>query len=196
MNKGKQAVTGKALTIPNLISALRFLAVPFVIYFMLAENWTLALLVFPIAGISDAIDGYIARSFNQMSDMGAYLDPLADKALMVAVFIILSVFEALPLWVVVVIVARDVFIVGGVVLAAIAGSALKIAPIKVSKLTTVFQIALAAYLLAQMAGIVSASSIEILLIYGTAILTLVSASAYGVLWFSHISDSAERRGEN
>lgn len=189
-------MTGKALTIPNLISAMRFVAVPIVVYCMLAEQWTIALLVFLCAGISDAIDGFIARHFDQMSEIGAYLDPLADKTLMVAVFIILAVFGALPLWIVVVIVARDIFIVGGVVLAAIIGTDIKIAPIKVSKVTTVFQIALAAYLLAQMAGIVSPSFIEILLIYGTAILTLVSASAYGVLWFSHMSDSASRHGEN
>jgi len=107
------------LTIPNFITLLRFLLVPAIVYAMLegAMGWALA--GFLIAGVSDGVDGFIARQFDQRSELGAYLDPIADKLLLVSVFVVLGLMSELPLWLVIAAVSRDLLIVGGVVLSSL-----------------------------------------------------------------------------
>ncbi|KAG1651133.1 Cardiolipin synthase (CMP-forming) [Nymphon striatum] len=164
----------KILTVPNLITVVRFVLVPVIIYLILKEHWQSAFWVFIIAGISDAIDGLIARQFNQQSKLGAYIDPIADKLLLVSVFVLLAVSGNMPLWLVIVIVARDIFIVGGVVLAAIMSAEVIIRPIVISKANTVVQIVLAGYIFAAKAWQFQNGIITDLLIYLTAALTLAS----------------------
>lgn len=99
------------ITIPNLISIMRLLLVPGVVLAMLQARWEWAFAGFVVAGISDGVDGFIARQFNQHSRLGAYLDPIADKLLLVSVFIVLGISGELPLWLVVAMVSRDGLII-------------------------------------------------------------------------------------
>jgi cardiolipin synthase len=177
----------KALTLPNLITVGRFVLVPVIIYLMLTAHWQAAFWLFLLAGASDGIDGFIARQFNQQSIIGAYIDPIADKLLLVGVFVVLAASDGIALWLVVLIVARDVLIVGGVLLASVMNAGLSIKPLFVSKVTTTLQIALAAYIFAAMAWQFPVGIIGQFLIYSTAVLTLVSAAAYAVVWFSHMA---------
>lgn len=183
----KQQLSNKALTIPNLITVGRFVLVPIIIYLMLTDQWQFAFWLFLIAGISDGVDGFIARQFGQQSTIGAYIDPIADKLLLVGVFVVLANSGDIALWLVVLIVARDVLIVGGVLLASVMSASLDIKPLLVSKATTAVQIALAAYIFSAKAWQFLPGTLGQVLIYTTAVLTLASAAAYAVVWFSHMA---------
>ena len=126
--------------LPNIISLLRLLLVPVIIGFVANEQWQLALYGFVIAGLSDAVDGYIARNYNLRTELGAYLDPLADKALLVSMFVTLGILGLFPFWLVTLVVTRDVLIVGGILLAWLLGSPMAMRPTKLSKLNTFGQI--------------------------------------------------------
>ncbi len=103
--------------LPNIISLLRLLLVPLIIGFVANEQWQFALYGFVIAGVSDALDGYIARNYNLRTELGSYLDPLADKALLVSMFVTLGVLGLFPFWLVMLVVTRDILIIGGILLA-------------------------------------------------------------------------------
>ena len=182
-----QHISSKALTIPNLITLGRFVLVPIIIYLMMTDHWQVAFWLFVIAGASDGIDGFIARQFGQQSILGAYIDPIADKLLLVGVFVVLATSGSIALWLVVIIVARDIFIVGGVLLASVMSAGLDIKPLFVSKATTALQIAMAAYIFAAKAWQFELGNIGEFLIYATAALTLASAAAYAVVWFGHMA---------
>ena len=136
------------ITIPNLISILRLLLVPGVVLAMLQARWDWAFAGFVVAGISDGVDGFIARQFNQRSRLGAYLDPMADKLLLVSVFVVLGLVNQLPLWLVVAVVSRDGLIICAVVLSSVMGHPVEMKPLLVSKANTAIQIILAAEVLA------------------------------------------------
>ena len=106
---------------------------------------------FLIAGISDGVDGFVARQFDQRSELGAYLDPMADKLLLVSVFVVLGYMGELPLWLVIAAVSRDALIVGAVLLSTIMGNPVAMKPLYVSKANTLIQIVLAAVVLAELA---------------------------------------------
>ena len=119
------------MTAANMITVLRFLLVPAVVYCLLTVQWQLAFAGFVVAGVSDAVDGFVARHFNQRSKLGAYLDPMADKLLLVSVFVVLGFMGELPLWLVVAAVSRDGLIVGAVLLSALMGSPVEMKPLMV-----------------------------------------------------------------
>ncbi len=132
------------VTIPNLITILRFLLVPAVVLTMLQSRWGWAFTGFIVAGVSDAVDGFVARNFNQRSRLGAYLDPMADKVLLVSVFVVLGIIGELPLWLVVAAVSRDALIICAVLLSTVMGQPVEMRPLLVSKANTAIQIVLAA----------------------------------------------------
>lgn len=179
------------MTIPNLITVGRFLLVPVVVYALLTNQDGLAFACFLIAGISDGVDGFIARQFNQRSDLGAYLDPIADKVLLVSVFIVLGYLGQLPLWLVIAAVSRDALIISGVLLATIMGKPVEIHPLFVSKANTAVQIVLAAAVLAAEAFAWNLESALTILIYLSGLLTVASAAAYLVAWLRHMSGNGE-----
>src|SRR5205085_5855109 len=109
-------MSGLGLNIPNLISLGRLLLVPLAISLILDGRYWAAFWVFVVAGISDALDGYIAKRFDRRTRLGALLDPIADKALLVGVYVTLGVAGQLPHWLVILVVLRDVWILGGFVL--------------------------------------------------------------------------------
>jgi len=165
------------VTIPNLITILRLLLVPAVVLAMLQSRWEWAFFGFVVAGVSDGVDGFIARQFNQRSTLGAYLDPMADKVLLVSVFVVLGIGGQLPLWLVVAVVSRDALIIGAVLLSTIMGNPVEVKPLFVSKANTAIQIVLAGWVLAELAFGMAFGPIRQWLIIASGILTVASAAA-------------------
>ena len=128
------------MTIPNIITCLRIVLVPVFIIFLLDGNLTYGFIIFAIAGISDGLDGFIARTFNVRSGLGAYLDPLADKLLLISAFVMLAVLKLIPPWLTVIAISRDILILIGVLTLIINRSSFKIKPLISSKITTFLQI--------------------------------------------------------
>ena len=122
--------------LPNLLSASRLLAAPVAAWAILAGHDMAALILFVAASFSDLADGFIARRWGFASQFGAWLDPIADKLLMFFSFLALWKVEAVPLWLVVLVIARDVAIMGGALLAKLSGLPLRITPLAVGKATT------------------------------------------------------------
>ncbi|MGH6762742.1 MAG: CDP-alcohol phosphatidyltransferase family protein [Phyllobacterium sp.] len=179
------------MTIPNYITIFRFLVVPGIVTALLSGKYEAALAGFLVAGFSDAADGYIARQYNQGSVLGSYLDPIADKLLLVSVFVVLGYLGELPVWLVVLVVSRDILIVGAVVLATIIGHAIAMRPHLVSKANAVFQLALAALVLAEMALDLQLSAMRTVLVGAVALLTVASATAYLLTWIKHMAGYAQ-----
>jgi cardiolipin synthase len=132
----------KPRDIPNLITAFRFFLVAPVVLLLLNERFYSALVLFGVAGLSDGLDGYLAKRNNWTSRLGALLDPLADKLLLVSCFVTLGVMGLIPLWLVVLVVLRDLVIVTGAIVFHMRVERLEAAPSMVSKLNTVTQILL------------------------------------------------------
>ena len=183
------------MTIPNLISIARLLAVPVMIWALIDGRFGLAFAIFVIAGISDAVDGAIARHFDQQSTLGLYLDPMADKALLAAVFISLGVLGRLPDWLAIAVVSRDVLIVSAFLLSYVMGWPMQVRPLFVSKATTAAQIVLAAIVLGEAAFRIDLGLVTDILLVVTLILTVASAVAYLLDWLRHMGspDGPERK---
>ncbi|MDR3493986.1 MAG: CDP-alcohol phosphatidyltransferase family protein [Ancalomicrobiaceae bacterium] len=170
-----------AITLPNLISILRLIFVPGVVLAITESRLALAFWLFVIAGASDAVDGFIARHWNLRSELGAHLDPLADKALLVAIYVTMAVEDMVPRWLVIIIVSRDVLIVGAVLLSWVLGRKVAVKPQKISKVNTAGQIVLAGLLLAHDAYHLDIAGLRMVGIPAVAALTVVSGASY--LWF-------------
>lgn len=175
------------MSIPNLITLGRVILVPIVFWLLLNGQLQAAFLAFVVAGISDAVDGFLAKRFGWETELGAYLDPIADKLLIVCIFIALGVTGRLPSWVVITVVTRDVLIVIGVVLSWLMNHPTPMKPIVVSKMNTVAQIVLAATVLADEAFNLNLRGVVIGLTWLTAITTIASLVAYLRTWLRHMS---------
>ncbi len=176
------------MTIPNLITIGRLFIVPLTIWLIVSGEHVLAFWAFIIAGVSDGVDGFIARTFDQRSDLGAYLDPIADKALLVSIYVTFSITGALPVWLAILVVSRDLLIVGGVVLSWMVDQPVAMRPRAISKVNTVFQIVLAAVVLADQAFARALGWLPDALIVVVGLLTLGSAIVYAVDWVRHMSE--------
>ena len=142
------------MTIPNFITIARLLGVPLIVWLMIADRFVEATLLFILAGISDAADGFIAKRFGATSELGAYLDPIADKALLVSVFVTLGFKGVLPAWLIVLVVSRDLFIIGGMHARLYARAIpMAVQPLWVSKINTAAQILLIALVLGDRSGV-------------------------------------------
>ncbi|MEQ8967069.1 MAG: CDP-alcohol phosphatidyltransferase family protein [Azospirillaceae bacterium] len=131
------------VALPNLISLARLLLAPVAIWLVITDQRGAAFWIFLIAGISDGLDGFLARVCRARTELGAWLDPLADKLLLAGVFVALGLTGILDAWIVTLVVTRDVFIIGGVVLLKTMDvNAADITPTAISKVNTFFQIAL------------------------------------------------------
>ena len=128
------------INIPNILTVLRILITPLFVIFLTWKMNEYALLVFIIAGVSDGLDGLIARLLDQRSELGALLDPIADKLLLTAAYISLGILKTIPGWLAVVVISRDVVIVTGIAVLKFANIRFTIRPTRISKWTTVFQI--------------------------------------------------------
>ncbi|MGB3536854.1 MAG: CDP-alcohol phosphatidyltransferase family protein [Mesorhizobium sp.] len=179
------------MTIPNMITILRLVLVPGVVLAMLQARWEWAFTGFVVAGISDGVDGFIARHFNQRSRLGAYLDPMADKLLLVSVFVVLGIAGELPLWLVIAAVSRDALIVFAVLLSSVMAQPVEMKPLMVSKANTAIQLVLAAVVLGELAFGVDIGALRPALIILSGLLTVASAAAYLVAWLRHMSGHGE-----
>jgi cardiolipin synthase (CMP-forming) len=128
------------MTIPNLITCLRIILAPVFIIYLIQDQFLPALVVFIVAGITDGADGLIARVFNQKSRIGSFLDPLADKILLVAAFVTLAVRDNVPPWLTVLAISRDILILLGVLILFLSKGDLTIRPSYLSKATTCLQL--------------------------------------------------------
>ncbi|MGQ0676136.1 MAG: CDP-alcohol phosphatidyltransferase family protein [Rhodospirillales bacterium] len=168
------------LVLPNLITLARLCAVPVTIYLIITGHMGWAFWLFVCAGISDAVDGFLAKHFRAHSVIGGYLDPLADKALLVSVYVTLGLQGYLPAWLVILVVFRDALIVLGIALSHALGQPLHMKPLMVSKINTGLQITLAAAaLLLHGHGIDDRRLLPVLTAL-VAASTLVSGAAYVV----------------
>ncbi len=176
-----------AFSLPNLISIMRLLLVPLIVSLMLGQDYELAFAVFVIAGISDAIDGFIAKRFNMQTVLGAYLDPVADKALLVSVYLTLGIQGHMEQLLVTLIVARDLLIIGAVILSWVVGHPLGIAPLMLSKLNTAAQILLAGAMLAALGFYAEVQNGLYWAQWVVGATTILSGAAYFLAWFASIS---------
>ena len=174
------------MTAANFVTMLRVALVPVIVYLLLEGLYAAAFAAFVVAGLSDAVDGAIARLFDQHSDLGVLLDPIADKLLLVCVFVVLGLLEALPTWLVVAVVSRDVVIVAGVGIATLLGRPMQVRPHIVSKVNTALQIALAGLVLLALALGRPLDVMVATLVWTTAIFTALSLAVYTVEWTRHI----------
>ena len=176
------------MSIPNLITLARILLVPIVVWAISTPGamW-IAFVLFVAAGVSDAIDGFLAKRFGMTTVLGAYLDPLADKALIVSIYLTLGVNNLIPRSLVILVVSRDILIVGGIMLAWVIGNPLTIKPLLVSKLNTVAQIAFACVVLGSLGLNYDMPMLTLILMGLVTILTLLSVAAYVAEWVRHMN---------
>ena len=157
------------------------MAVPVTVWLILNDFMFIAFWLFVAAGVSDAVDGFLAKRWNQVTEFGAYLDPVADKALLVSVFITLGVQGYLESWLVILVVFRDVMIVGAVILFQTMVRTLEMSPLFISKVNTVAQITLAAMVLGASGYNIDTGLFMELMIGIVAVTTLISGVSYLVM---------------
>jgi cardiolipin synthase len=168
--------------LPNIISSLRLLAVMPVAYLLLKQEFGWALALFAAAGLSDGLDGFLAKHYGWQSDLGAILDPLADKVLLVVCFLVLGALSLIPIWLVVVAVFRDLLLVGGAVLYNYRVEEIQVSPIAASKLNTLLQILLVVVVITDV-GLVSLPGWVIqILIWACLVTLVVSGTQYVWIW--------------
>jgi cardiolipin synthase len=176
---GKAGASEAALlTLPNVITFARLCAVPAAVWLVLQDRMDAAFWVFVAAGISDAVDGWLARVSNSRSRLGAILDPVADKALLVSIYVTLAAVGVLPDWLAILVVFRDLLIVGGVLVLYVLGQPPAIQPILLSKANTALQILLAAAALLVAGFGLQAATLLDALVLATAVTTFASGAAY------------------
>ena len=177
------------MSIPNLITLGRILLVPIVVWTIASGAMWVAFVLFLVAGVSDAVDGFLAKRFNMTTVLGAYLDPLADKALIVSIYLTLGINGEIPRWLVILVVSRDILIVGGIMLSWLLGSPLKIKPLLVSKLNTVVQIVFACVVLGSLGFNLAVPTLKLIMMILVAALTLLSVAAYLAAWVRHMNSA-------
>ena len=170
------------MNLPNVISLARLFTAPLIVWLILTDKTAFAFWAFLAASVSDAVDGFIAKRFGQSTVLGGYLDPIADKAMLVSVYIVLGAEGHLALLLVILVVFRDMLIVGGALLFRLLFGSLRMNPLMISKVNTVAQIVLAAVMLAHLGLDLALDEIVGVLAYVVAATTLVSGGAYVVEW--------------
>ncbi len=168
--------------LPNAITVSRIALVPVLILLLKSQDYLPALIVFLIAGISDGLDGYIAKRYNLISGLGAILDPLADKILLVSAYIMLSFLGHVPFWLVLSVAFRDLLIIGGYLVYISLVGAVQMRPSYLSKLNTLMQILLIIAILVQQAASLFFPLLTNGLIIAVLITTVASGAHYLWIW--------------
>ena len=179
------------LNLPNLITLGRLLLVPLAIWLILEAHYGVAFWVFVGAGLSDGLDGFIAKRFDRRTRLGALLDPVADKTLLVSVYLTLGWAGALAVWLVIMVVFRDAMIIGGFVLIQTTAAPKRFDPLYISKFNTLAQIGLVGFVLAQRGIGVGAGWLEPALTIAVAATTVLSGFSYLVRWARILSRAEE-----
>jgi cardiolipin synthase len=178
-----------ALNLPNLITIFRIFLVPVIIILMLREYYVAALWFFTAAGVSDALDGYIARRFDMRTTLGATLDPLADKILIIASVISLYRLGLLPEWLTVIVVCRDLIIAGGAVAWRYVIGRLQMAPLIASKINTIMQVGMIFLVLAKASGMEGISTLLPFIFALVLVTSLLSGFQYVLVWSKKALDT-------
>jgi cardiolipin synthase len=127
------------MNLPNAITIIRILLIPLFLYKVIQGEMVFATIVYLTAAVSDGLDGFIARFWNLKTKLGTFLDPMADKLLVTASFLSLSMIKIVPLWITLAVISRDIIIVGGSLLIYLIKHELTIRPQPIGKVTTFFQ---------------------------------------------------------
>jgi len=182
------------MNIPNSLTLLRIILVPVIVILLMQGSYWMGLIVFLVSGLTDILDGYLARVLNQQTVLGSYLDPIADKALMISCYVTLAVKKILPGWLSVVVISRDCIILLGVAVLSIMSVSYKIQPVLLGKLTTAVQILTILVFLASRAlpGAVADSCMEAL-VWVTVFFTVVSGFYYMVIGVRFINHQQKPR---
>jgi cardiolipin synthase (CMP-forming) len=175
------------MTIPNIITMIRILLTPIFVIYVINDQLLTGLVILVICGVSDGLDGLIARVFKQKSKLGSYLDPLADKIILMSAFIALSIRGFLPSWLSVAVISRDVLIMMGIIILYLTGVYLNIKPVISSKITTCFQFATVIAVLAR-EYLVPCQGYYLYLYYITALFTIISFLQYLYQWQKMMAD--------
>lgn len=182
--------------LPNLITLSRLALVPVLIVLLNDRDYALAFVVFALAGVSDALDGYIAKRFQATTRLGAILDPVADKTLLVSAYVMLTVLEHLPFWLMVLVAFRDLLIVGGYLAYTSMYGPVQMRPSALSKSNTVAQTVLIAAIFMQLTISLLPEVLIELLMYVVAVTTIASGAHYLWVWIIKKDiDSAADSGE-
>lgn len=181
------------MNLPNLITLGRLLSVPVAIWVILNGAFDVAFWIFVAAGISDAVDGFVAKRFGMKTSIGALLDPLADKALLVSIYVTLGLAGQLPTWLVILVVFRDVMIIGGFLLIQLLAGRIRWEPLLISKANTVLQILLAAVTLARLGFAIDDHGLVTGLVFAVAVTTVLSGGAYLVRWGQSLANAEQFR---
>jgi cardiolipin synthase len=180
------------LNIPNTISLLRIVAVPFFLSFLVEGAYRPALILFVVTGLSDGVDGAIARLTDTRTELGAHLDPVADKLLLVSSFVTLGVLDLVPVQLMITVILRDIVILGGYVgNAVVTGHPMEMRPSLWGKLTTFLQILSVTVVLVRLAELIAVPPVVLATIFAlTAAACFVSGAGYvidGIRWYNHIT---------
>ena len=185
--------------LPNIISVVRIILVAPTLYYLWQHYYTSALLLFFIAGISDGLDGFLARRFNWRTRLGTYLDPIGDKLLLVGCYFVLGMMAHLPLWLVSLVIGRDIIIVIGAALYRYAIKDASMEPLVISKINTVCQILLVVILLYSLADLpwaaIFPSWLEQVMVVIVTLTTIVSGVAYIQSWWRRIVTGLHTKAE-
>jgi cardiolipin synthase (CMP-forming) len=179
------------INLPNLISLGRLLLVPLAIWLILRSRYGVAFWVFVVAGVSDALDGFIAKHFNRRTRLGALLDPIADKTLLVSVYVTLGWANQLWSSVVILVVFRDVMIIGGFLLIQAFAAQKRYDPLYISKINTGLQIALIAFVLARLGLGADWGNVDVVLSCAVIVTTVLSGLSYILRWTRILSRSEQ-----
>ena len=169
--------------IPNLLTLFRMCAAPALVLCLTDHNYGLGILVFLIAAVTDAIDGWFAKQFNCVTHLGSILDPIADKVLIITAYIVLSLLGDIPLWLMLIVGFRDLGIIGGYLILQIIRSQMPPQPSLISKLNTVTQITFILSVMVNKSGWISLSELVPILLWSVALTTILSGFHYMYRWF-------------
>lgn len=182
--------------IPNIISFFRILLTIPVIWALLEQQFQLALILFFIAGVSDGLDGFLAKHFHWQSRLGGLLDPLADKALLVSSFLCLGGLGILPSWLVALVIFRDVLIVSGALVYSIQVEQLNAEPSLISKLNTLLQIVLVLIFVVNLGLYELPGMLLDGMIIAVTLTTVLSGIAYVVEWSGRASAVKKQKNQD
>tara|TARA_Y100000813_G_C24063001_1_gene304925 strand:+ start:234 stop:791 length:558 start_codon:yes stop_codon:yes gene_type:complete len=181
------------MNLPNIITISRLLLTPYIVWLILSESYFLGFIFFLLSGVSDALDGFIAKRFNQETILGSYLDPIADKFLIVSSIVLLGYNGYVPIWLIIIIVSRDIAIFGAVIISWMLGTNLRIEPLIISKINTFLQIF---YIVITFMVIIDnhilselTSSIHEITTYLIAISTILSWMSYLKVWLINVNSA-------
>ena len=184
------------MNVPNAITLARLAAVPIVIWLILVGDLRIAFWIFLAAAISDAIDGIIAKHFNSETVFGAFIDPIADKALLVGTYITLGHENFLPIWLVILVVFRDIVIVGGALIFHTVTQSLSMQPLMISKVNTVAQLLLAIGVLFVFGHNIDGNPFIEFAGYFIAFTTISSGTAYVTTWSNLAAEMEKNNSSN